>query len=193
MKKVIKEFEAIILFIFSFIPGILGFKLRGLLYKQYFISKNYVNISQFCKFIKPRSIYFGEKVVIGDRAFFTSDGGEIIIGSNTSFNVNVHINASVAGRIIIGKDCLIGPNVVMRTADHIFSNPNKNIREQGHVANDITIDDDVWLGSNVIIVGGVSIGKGSVIGAGAVVTKSIPPYSVAVGIPAVVIKKRNIN
>lgn len=191
MTIIVKEFEKIILYIFSFLPGSFGFKLRGLLYKQYFKSKNYVNISQFCKFIKPKSMYFGEKVVIGDRGFLTADGGEIMVGSNTSFNVNVHINASVAGRIIIGKDCLIGPNVVMRTADHIFSNPNKNIREQGHVANDIIIADDVWLGSNVIIVGGVNIGKGSVIGAGAVVTKSIPPYSIAVGIPAGVIKQRN--
>lgn len=191
MVKIFKEFESIILFIFSFIPGILGFKLRGVLYKLYFKSRNYVNISQNCKFISHKSIFFGKNVVIGERAFFTADGGEITVGSNTSFNVNSHINASVGGIINIGNDCLIGPNVVMRTADHVFSNPKINIREQGHVIKNIIIFDDVWLGSNVIIVGGVSIGKGSVIGAGAVVTKNIPPYSVAVGVPAVVIKHRN--
>jgi len=191
MIKIFREFESILLFIFSFIPGTLGFKFRGVFYKLNFKSKNYVNISQFCKFISPKSIFFGENVVIGDRAFFTADGGEIIVGSNTSFNVNCHINASVGGIINIGNDCLIGPNVVMRTADHVYLDPQKNIREQGHVFENIIIFDDVWLGSNVIIVGGVSIGKGSVIGAGAVVTKNIPPYSVAVGIPAVVIKSRN--
>ncbi|MCX7595635.1 MAG: acyltransferase, partial [Fischerella sp.] len=62
--------------------------------------------------------------------------------------------------------------------------------EQGVTCKGIIIEDDCWLGHGVTVLDGVTIGKGSVIGAGAVVTKDIPPYSVAVGIPAKVVKSR---
>ena len=105
--------------------------------------------------------------------------------------MNVHINASIGGEIIIGNNCLIGPNVVMRSAGHKFDNVDVPIREQGHIIGNIHIDDDVWIGSNAVILGGVHIGKGAIIGAGAVVTKNIPSMSIAVGVPARVIKNRS--
>ena len=94
------------------------------------------------------------------------------------------------GAIRIGEWCLIGPNVVMRTASHRYDNPNKFIRQQGHVVGDIHIEDDVWIGANALILGGVHIGKGAVIGAGAVVTKDVPSLAIVVGIPAKVVKFR---
>ena len=72
----------------------------------------------------------------------------------------------------------------------MFSDPEMLIHEQGMIGLGIKIEDDVWIGAGAIILDGVTIGRGSVIGAGAVVTKNIPPYSVAVGVPARVIKKR---
>ena len=75
--------------------------------------------------------------------------------------------------------------------NHIYDDPKISIRLQGIRANGIKIEDDVWLGVGSTVLDGVTIGKGSVIGAGAVVTKNIPPYSVAVGVPANVIKERS--
>jgi galactoside O-acetyltransferase len=129
-------------------------------------------------------------VGIGLGSFFAADGGSIEVGDNTAFNTGVHINASVGGKIVIGQWCIVGPNVVMRTAGHNYADPREFIRKQGHTARDIRIDEDVWIGANAVILGGVHIGKGAVIGAGAVVTKDVPPLGVAVGVPAKVIKFR---
>lgn len=74
--------------------------------------------------------------------------------------------------------------------NHIFSDPNIPFKEQGVTTKGIVIEDDCCLGTGVRVLDGVTIGKGSVIGAGSVVTKDIAPYSVAVGVPARVIKKR---
>jgi galactoside O-acetyltransferase len=102
----------------------------------------------------------------------------------------VHINASVGGAIRIGQQCLIGPNVVMRTAGHRFDDPRLPIRDQGHVVRDITIDDNVWIGAGAIILGGVHICEGAVIGAGAVVVRNVAAMAIAVGVPAKVIGSR---
>ena len=75
-------------------------------------------------------------------------------------------------------------------ADHVFADPDKPIRLQGMKPGSIIIEDDVWVAGGAHINAGVTIGRGSIIGAGAVVTKDIPPMSVAVGVPAKVIKKR---
>ena len=86
---------------------------------------------------------------------------------------------------------LIATQCVIISADHIFDNPNELIRKQGEVREKIIIEDDVWLGAQVKVLKGVTIGKGAVVGAGAVVNKDIPPYTIAVGVPARVVKKRN--
>jgi acetyltransferase-like isoleucine patch superfamily enzyme len=79
---------------------------------------------------------------------------------------------------------------MMIAANHVFSDPDRPIHSQGLDHAPITIEDDVWIGGRVNVVAGVTVGRGSVIGAGAVVTKDVPPYSVAVGVPARVIKSR---
>ena len=89
----------------------------------------------------------------------------------------------------IGENVLIGPNVVMRTSNHNFSDKNKNIKDQGHNSGDIHIEDNVWIGSNCVILSNVTIGKGAVIAAGAVVNKDVLPFTVVGGIPAKKIKE----
>jgi galactoside O-acetyltransferase len=157
---------------------------------KFLTSKFGISISPGCEFIGVDTMKFGSGVSIGTISFFASDMGKISVGANTGFNRNVHINASVGGEISIGTDCLIGPNVVMRTAGHRFQNLEIPIRKQGHVIKDITINDNVWIGSNAVILGGVVIGKGAVIGAGAVVTKDVPPFAVVGGVPARILKYR---
>ena len=85
---------------------------------------------------------------------------------------------------------MIGPRVNLMAENHVFTDINVSIKSQGIKRSFITIKDDVWIGTNVTIVAGVTVGKGSVIAAGAVVTKDIPEYSIAAGVPAKVIKSR---
>jgi acetyltransferase-like isoleucine patch superfamily enzyme len=177
--------------ILSSIPGMTGvFVRRNWYYLRFAKSKN-IYIGVGCKFVRPSQITFSGTASIVERAYFNADGGKIIIADNVAFNVGVNLNAAVGGIIDIGANSLIGPGVMMRTADHVFSDPNSLIRKQGHSPKDIIIEDNCWLGANVIVIGGVRIGKGSVIGAGSIVTKNIPPMSVAVGVPAKIIKSRN--
>jgi serine acetyltransferase len=136
----------------------------------------------------------GKKIVIGTNfstngiVMLYSDGGEIRIGDYNSYNSNVFIGAS-GGKIIIGNNVLIGPNSVLRSSDHKFDK-DQLIKNQGHVSGKIIIEDDVWIGANVVILKNVIIRKGSVIGAGSVVTKSTEEYSINVGVPAKKISER---
>ena len=117
-----------------------------------------------------------------------ADSGKIIIGNYNSFNSNVFLGGS-GGEIITGDNVLIGPNCVLRASDHKFRK-DQIIRNQGHVSGKIIIEDDVWLGANVIILKDVIIKKGSIIGAGSVVTKSTEEYSINAGVPAKKISER---
>ncbi|MBE7081631.1 MAG: maltose O-acetyltransferase [Clostridiales bacterium] len=86
---------------------------------------------------------------------------------------------------------MMGPYVIFYAQNHCTSNPDIPMREQGMAEiKPITIEDDVWIGARVVVLPGVTIGKGSVIGACAVVSKDVPPYSVFVGNPGRVVKNR---
>ncbi len=110
------------------------------------------------------------------------------IGKSSSLNQGCNINA--AGGIKIGNYVRIAAYTVMNSVDHEYRDKSKKICEQDYIMGEIVIEDDVWIGAGVIITKGVRIGKGSVIGAASLVNKDIPPYSIAVGVPAVVKKKR---
>jgi galactoside O-acetyltransferase len=121
--------------------------------------------------------------------FLQIKGGQNIeIGSNFSSNGNVRLYAD-NGKIVIGNNVLIGPNCVLRSSDHKFSK-NEIIKNQGHIPGKIIIEDDVWLGANVVVLKDVIIKKGSVIGAGSVVTKSTEMYSINAGVPSKKITER---
>jgi galactoside O-acetyltransferase len=118
------------------------------------------------------------------------EDGRIEIGDHVSFNANVYVNACSGGTITIGHDVLVGPNAVFRASDHRFDDLTRPIRTQGHVPGTIVVEDDVWIGANVTIVGGAHIGRGSVVAAGAVVIGEVAPGSVVGGVPARVIRRR---
>jgi len=114
----------------------------------------------------------------------------VSIDDGASINLGVVVDASNGGEITIGKNVLMGPYCVLRAADHVFSDPDKTIQQQGHAGGKIAIEDDCWLGSHVVVTRDVTIGKGSVIGAHSVVTRDIPAYSVALGVPARIVRSR---
>lgn len=118
-------------------------------------------------------------------------GSSIEIGKGTEIGERGRI--SVAHALKIGEKVLFSPNVYITDCDHAYEDISIPVMDQGIVRknNKVTICDNVYIGINSVIVGNVTIGKGSVIGANSVVTKSIPDYCVAVGAPARVIKKYN--
>ena len=113
---------------------------------------------------------------------------ELSIGDNSG----VGTNCELSGKIVIGKNVMMGPNCIMRTYSHKFDRIDIPMCEQGFEEEKIMyIGDDVWIGTNVIILPGVNIGNHSIIGAGAVVTKDVPDYAIVGGVPAKVIRMRN--
>lgn len=119
------------------------------------------------------------------------DDGYIEIGNRTY--IGPYSCLTGPGQVKIGQDCLIASHTGIYANNHQFSDPTRKIVEQGIVRKGIVIEDDCWLGSGVKVLDGVTIGQGCVIGAGAVVTKDIPPYSIAVGVPAKVIGQRTTD
>lgn len=113
----------------------------------------------------------GNNVKIWDHVHIDSPS-ELIIGNNVSINRNCILHAG--GKIVIGNDVLIGPNVTIYSQNHLFSNKLMKIREQGYNTKKVTIGNNVWIASNVIILPGVTIGNNCVIAAGTIITKSIP-------------------
>lgn len=108
--------------------------------------------------------------------------GSILVGSGTAENPS--------GRIKIGNHVRIAPFVQMIAANHRFADTARSIASQGVEPGSITIEDDVWVAGRVMITANVTVGTGSVLAAGAVVTKNVPPWSVMGGVPAKLIKSR---
>lgn len=107
---------------------------------------------------------------------------------------NIGINAYIQGKVIIGKYVMMGPECSIWTINHETERTDIPMCEQGtRTEQAVIIEDDVWIGAKVTILPGVHIGRGSIIGAGSVVSKDIPEYSVAVGNPVRVIKNRRYD
>lgn len=124
-----------------------------------------------------------------DSILQTGNEGSIKIGRHTHIQPRCQLSSYV-GAIVIGDDVEIAPNCSLYSYDHGIA-PEKRINQQPLVSKGgIEIGDDVWLGVGVIVLDGVHIGKGAIVGAGSVVTTSIPENAIAVGVPAKVIKLR---
>lgn len=118
-------------------------------------------------------------VMIRPSSYYGGDlGTGLVIGDNSSIGPHGYIGCS--GKITIGSNVMFGPKCSLFAENHIFSDTESTIKSQGVKQIGITVEDDCWIGSNVTILDGVTIGKGSVIGAGALVTKDVPPGSIIV-------------
>ncbi len=119
-------------------------------------------------------------------AFFHS-GRNISIGDDSSIGER----ARVLGKITIGKGVMMGEEVIIMTQNHKFDRTDIPMCQQGFQKEEpVIIEDDVWIGARVLILPGVKVGKGSILAAGAVVTKDVPEYTIVGGNPARVIKMR---
>jgi acetyltransferase-like isoleucine patch superfamily enzyme len=134
------------------------------------------------------SIRIGRRCQIGPSAMLLTYGGSIEIGDDCSVNPFCVLYGH--GGLRIGQGVRIASGTVIIPANHNFDDLNVPICQQGFSAKGICIEDDVWIGANVTVLDGVCIGTGSVVAAGAVVTKDVEPFSVVGGVPAKLIKKR---
>jgi maltose O-acetyltransferase len=135
----------------------------------------------------------GANINIKRGAFFGL-GRDIEIGNNSDIGLNAYIaGIGGGGELIIGDNVIMAPEVAILTLGHYHSDPNMLINRQGDYTSKIIIEDNVWIGIRSIILPGVRIGEGAIIGAGAVVTKDVPPYSIVGGVPAKVISRRLEN
>lgn len=113
--------------------------------------------------------------------------GQVSLGSRSSIGVN----AKLDGPVSIGRDVMMGPECCILTRNHRFDNADVPMIDQGYESvRPVAIGDDVWIGQRAIILPGVTIGGGSIIAAGAVVTSDVEPYSIVGGVPAKLLKKR---
>lgn len=173
----------------AWVPGHIGVRLRYLSYRARFAScGKCIGIGVGCTIRDFGNIALGDHVTIGSRSSVlagTRKGEErVVMGNNVALNFNVMINADHGGEITMGSDVLVGPNVVIRTSNHRYERTDVPIRSQGHSAGRIVIADDVWIGANVVILPNVTIGKGAIVAAGAVVADDIDSYEIAGGVPA---------
>lgn len=150
-----------------------------------------VRFGQYSEIDCARNIVIKNNVTFDKRCELNACGGRIQIEEGCSFNRNVTINASVMGKISFGNQCLVGPHVIFRSANHGCDNLNQPIVEQGHRGGDIKIGNNVWIGAGAIILPNVSIGDGVIIGAGSLVSRCFEKNQVVGGVPAKVLRKRN--
>jgi len=134
-------------------------------------------------------IRFGKGTDIRPYARLINSTGSILVGRRCGIGSFTYIATGKAS-VVIGDFVRIGAHTYIGASNHGFDDPNKLIIEHEKVEKGIVVEDDVWIGANCVILDGVRIGRGSVIGGGAVVTRDIPPLSIAVGNPARVIRKR---
>ena len=116
------------------------------------------------------------------------NGDRIQLGDRVSFGYGCYVNGY--GGLVIGDDCGFGPYAMIHTANHRSEHLTVPIRDQGWEPGPVEIGADCFIGMGSSIVPGVRIGEGTVVGAGSVVAKDLPPYSVAVGNPARPIRRR---
>jgi acetyltransferase-like isoleucine patch superfamily enzyme len=126
----------------------------------------------------------GNNSVIEDFSTVNNGVGDVTIGENSL----VGLGNVIIGPVRIGNHVILAQNIVASGLNHNYTNVSEPIHTQGVNVAPIVIEDECWIGANVVITAGVTIGKHSVVAAGAVVTKNIPPFSIAVGNPSRVIK-----
>jgi acetyltransferase-like isoleucine patch superfamily enzyme len=130
----------------------------------------------------------GPHAVFEPGVWLTSDAGRIVIGSGALLNLNVMVAA--VERTEIGDHCMLANGCLVTDGNHRFDDPERPVTWQGFTTKGPTVlEDNVWLGANVVVTSGVRIGRRSVIGANSVVTEDVAPFSIAAGAPAKVLKQ----
>jgi len=192
------------------LPTIWAAALRGLIYRAVLgaIGSSCL-IEEDVRLQVPKRIFLGDRTFIGQHSYLDGGSSSLRLGNDVHLarcctlragdrGITVHDGAGINtrsyldgnGGLEIGPNALLSPGVQVISANHVFDDPHKPIKFQGGKYGKVNIGEDCWLGTNVIVLPGVTIGNGTVIGAGAVVTTDLPAYSIALGVPAHVVGQR---
>lgn len=178
-------------------------RIRKILYKRSFLNKYCRRCDKSLRFKEFECIHPLGELFIGENSrllCWTSFDSvttkqalypNLIIGKN--FHATRNLTIQCAGKITIGNDVLVASDVFIINYNHGLSPQTKSYLNNNLEVSEVVIEDGVWLGNSVVVLPGVHIGKKSIIGAGSVVTKDVPPYSIAAGNPARVIKQYNFD
>jgi acetyltransferase-like isoleucine patch superfamily enzyme len=197
----------------SWVPGALGLFLRSKLYSlilghvgrnvifgvnvtlrhphKIHLGDNVVVDDQCCldaKGTDNEGIRIGEGVFVGRNTILSCKNGNIVIGDRANLGFNCEIFS--ASHVRVGKSVLMAAYTYLVGGDHLYDRIDVPVLEQGRIARGIDVDDNAWLGTHVVVTDGSRIGRDAIIGAGAVVVGEIPPFAIATGIPAKVVRDR---
>ncbi|MDF9831734.1 acyltransferase [Parabacteroides sp. PF5-6] len=139
--------------------------------------------------IPSKKLVLGNRSIIEDYALLNNQMGDIIIGDNSYINTR----GKIVGPVIIGNNVIMGGDSQITGLTHNYKDVTRPINQQGVTPTLTVIEDDVWIGGNSCIIQGIRIGTHSLIAAGSVVTKSVPPYTVVGGNPAKVIRRYDFD
>jgi len=148
--------------------------------------------SRICRYARMDVMPFnnfvlGNDSTIEDFSTINNGVGDVLIGDRT----RIGLSNVIIGPVTIGNNVMLAQNIVLSGLNHGFEDITIAPHDQPIIKNLIIVEDEVWIGANSVVVAGVTIGKHSVVAAGSIVTKDIPPYSVAAGNPARLIKQFN--
>lgn len=206
------KYEAIVT-LTSWVPGALGLLLRSKLYPLLLAKCGRgVTFGQNVVLRHPHKIEIADNVVVDDQCCLDAKGTDnrgirlgtgVFIGRNTILSckngdievddfANIGFNAEIfsASRVRVGKRVLIAAYTYLVGGDHLFDRVDVAVLDQGRTARGIEVDDNVWLGTHVVVTDGSRVGRDCIIGAGAVVVGEIPEFRIAAGIPARVMRDR---
>jgi acetyltransferase-like isoleucine patch superfamily enzyme len=197
----------------SWVPGALGLFLRSKLYPlilgsvgrnvvfgvnltirhphKITIADNVVIDDNCCldaKGTDNKGISIGNGVFIGRNTILSCKNGDIIVDDHANLGFNCEIFS--ASRVRVGKSILMAAYTYLVGGDHLYDRVDIPVLEQGRTARGIEVDDNVWLGTHVVVTDGSRIGRDAIIGAGAVVVGEIPEFAIATGLPARVVRDR---
>jgi acetyltransferase-like isoleucine patch superfamily enzyme len=143
-------------------------------------------------FLRLLGAKIGDSVTFYPNLWISFAPGNILeIGDNVDLATGVLITTK--GGVTIKERTLIGYRTQILSSNHIIPLDSQPIFSSGHEHSPVMIDKDVWIGANCIILPGITVGEGAVIGAGSVVTKSVPPWTIVAGVPARIVRKRSLT
>jgi len=131
-----------------------------------------------------RKFSLGDYSVVESFSCINNAVGDVVIGDHT----RVGLHNTVIGPVTIGSHVNLAQGITITALNHNFGDKSQRIDDQGVSTDPVIVGDDIWIGANAVILPGVNIGHHSVVAAGAVVTKDVPPHSLVAGVPAKIIK-----
>jgi galactoside O-acetyltransferase len=139
------------------------------------------------------TISIGDDVMLSNNVSISAKNGEIVIGNDVGINTDCIIQSIAANPVFIGDDCILGQRcLLIGGGSYNTDDLNTPIRTQGNKTDGgVKLENNVWLGAGVLVLGGVTMAKGSIAGAGAVVTKDIDENAVCLGVPAKIVRYRS--